>query len=120
MSEIAKSIKEKSIFVTSSLDIVRDYITPQDLLTLLFCVIDNSTENTSFDVYSKSPVSKFEILKVLKDSFQLSFQVTENLNLVNSQKNSYFSENHNAHLIGYDPVFTSLEGILFELKRMLK
>ena len=77
--------------------------------------------NDYFDVYSKNPVSKFELLEYFKNKYGLKYKVVKNIqsNRLIASRDIYFTNNKKAKKIGYSPKYTSLEGINSELKNIL-
>lgn len=120
MSEIAYCIKNKKVFETNEDNIIRDYITSKDLFSLLQLVMKKGKLNDFFDVYSKKPVSKFELLDSLKNKYRLEYRVKEgtktNISLL---KKVYYSKNKKAEILGYVPEFSSLKGIEYEIDKMV-
>lgn len=119
MSEIVHCLKTKKLFLTSNEDIMRDYITPKDLFSLLELVMKKRKINTFFDVYSKKPISKFELLSFLQKKYEFHYKVTTT-GPASTVKNNYYSKNKKAKSIGYTPSFSSLKGIEYELNQLLK
>jgi len=121
MTEIANSILHNQIFRTTPDDIVRDFVHPKDLFSLVECCIKNKKLNDAFDVYSLAPVSKFALLDFLASSFGLKYQVDGDVSFLNATgiKNQYLSEFRKAEKIGYFPKLKSIESIEIELKEML-
>lgn len=121
MSEIVKSLKEKTVFLTSREDIVRDYLVSDDLFSFIGNVIAKRKVNDFFDVYSKSPVSKFELLETLHQTHNLQYDFKDDLN-INSptgNKGQYYSSDRKASLLlGYEPKLTSIDGVLSELNEI--
>jgi len=54
MTEIINCVKNDKPFVTSASDIVRDYVSPEDLFNLVLKSIDALAVNTVYDVFSVS------------------------------------------------------------------
>ncbi|HMO77681.1 MAG TPA: NAD-dependent epimerase/dehydratase family protein [Candidatus Paceibacterota bacterium] len=119
MSQIASSLKEKKVFLTNSTDIIRDYITPDDLFRFIECVI-SSPSNCAYDVYSLEPVSKFLLLTHLNKNFGLQYEISDVDLSTTLAKEIYFSTNYAAKNIGYRPTHTSLSGICKELDKFLE
>jgi len=117
ITDMVRSIKNKEIFKTSEDNIVRDFITPPDFYNLIQAIIDAKSTNIALDCYTKNPVSKFELLSKLKDSFGLIYEIDRSLDIVNSTgfKANYYSINKVAESIGYRAKNTSLEGIFKEI-----
>jgi len=110
-------IKNKEVFETSVDNIIRDFITPPDFYCLIQAIIDFKPTNIALDCYTKSPVSKFDLLNELKSGFGLEYEVEEDINIVNATgiKSNYYSLNKAAKSISYNPKNTSLEGIIQEI-----
>ena len=119
MSDVVACLKSKKVLETSADDIVRDYVCPHDLVTLIKSVIKKSKINDFFDVYSKAPVSKFELLECLKEEYGLKYKIKKNFNsqTPTGAKSAYHTQNTKAKILGYKPKFTSLQGIENELKK---
>ncbi|MBT4146905.1 MAG: NAD(P)-dependent oxidoreductase, partial [Gammaproteobacteria bacterium] len=98
-------------------NIVRDFITPPDFYRLIQAIIDFKPINTALDCYTKSPVSKFDLLNELKDEFGLKYEIDKSVNIVNATgvKINYYSTNYKAKSVGYSPQNTSLEGVTTEV-----
>ena len=78
MSEIASAIKFKRKFITDEINIVRDYIHPQDLCQLIIKFSEKNRINESFDVSSRQPISKFHLLKSLSKNYGLRYLIQKN------------------------------------------
>lgn len=121
MSEIIYCIKNKKVFETNEDNIIRDYITPKDLFSLIKSVMKKRKVNDFFDVYSKKPVSKFELLNFLKKKYVLQYRIKEGSGTpISLLKKVYYSNNKKAESLGYIPEFTSIEGIECEIDKMLR
>jgi nucleoside-diphosphate-sugar epimerase len=117
INDIVRAIINQEVFKTSSGNIIRDFITPPDFYNLIQAVIESKPMNMALDCYTKSPISKFELLSKLKDSFGLIYEIDRSLDIVNSTgfKANYYSINKVAESIGYRAKNTSLEGIFKEI-----
>ena len=117
ITDIARAIKNKEVFKTSPNNIVRDFITPPDFYNLIRTIIDFKPINIALDCYTKSPVSKFDLLNGLKSEIGLDYEVENGIDIVNatSIKSNYYSLNKAAKSINYNPENTSLEGIIQEI-----
>lgn len=119
MPEIIDCIRNKKIFKTNEINIIRDYITPKDLFSLIMKVIKKQKINDFFDVYSKKPVSKLELLAFLEKKYGLKYSIKKAKGKDSvSTKKIYYSKNKKAAAIGYIPEYTSLKGIQFEVDKM--
>jgi nucleoside-diphosphate-sugar epimerase len=112
MSEIIRSLKDKKTLITNSDNIVRDFVSASDLLELIKKIIEVGPINDSFDIYSKKPITKFELLQFLHKKYGLIYEVRDFASIKKGISGSeYFSENKKAKEIGYYPKQTSLEVI---------
>ena len=119
MSEIVRCIKNKKVFETNEENIVRDYIIPKDLFSLIQLVVRKEKMNDSFDVYSKKPVSKFELLDFLKNKYGLKYVIKKGTKTsISLFKKVYYSKDKKAESIGYTPEFSSIKGIENEINKM--
>jgi nucleoside-diphosphate-sugar epimerase len=120
ITDIARAIQAGSILLTSSENIVRDYIHPTDFFSLLIATLHAEPLNTALDCYSQSPVDKLTLLNALQEHFDLQFQFTEtgvDQNPTGSKSN-YYSLNKSAASLGYEPNYSSLSGILLEMNSL--
>jgi nucleoside-diphosphate-sugar epimerase len=120
MSEIVDCLVSDKVFKTNSADIVRDFITPDDLFRLIQSVVA-SPSNNALDVYSRAPIAKFDLLRELEQKFGLRYEISSDPIRGGNKfsKNIYFSENYKAEHFGYSPSSTSLEGICTELSKII-
>lgn len=121
VTEIIRSIKDKAVFKTNSVNIKRDYIGHKDLGSLVRKCFSNA-RNDSFDVYSQAPVSKTEMLEAYKNEFGLKYEVVDDLELLNPTgiKPMYYSEDRKALSIGFEPKYSSVETLIGETKYILR
>ncbi|MDD5570709.1 MAG: NAD(P)-dependent oxidoreductase [Bacteroidales bacterium] len=121
ITEIINSIKNKTVFKTNKENIIRDYSNPTDLFSVVLKCIDKHKINDVFDVYSKSPVSKVDLLDFYSKKYGLKYKIDEKCLIKNSTGNkvSYFSKNKKAKEIGFNPKYSSLEAIEYESKFIL-
>ena len=119
--DIVNSLLNKETLITSSDNIIRDYITPNDFFNLVKKIIIFGHLNVAFDCYTKAPISKFELLATLEGQFGLTYNIKNNIGKknLNKLKMNYFSKNKLAETIGYSPQNTSIEGIVKELNVLL-
>ena len=118
ISEIISSIKQNKKLVTNEFDFYRDYIHPKDLFSLLKKCINKNPINDVFDLYSKKPIGKFELLNSLKDNNGLKYEINPNSGLSSPTgfKKNYYSVSRKAKLLGYEPQYSSIETVVNELK----
>ena len=118
ISEIISSINQKKKFITNEFDFYRDYIHPEDLCLFVKKCIYKNTINDVFDLYSKKPIGKFDLLDSLRDNFGLQYQVVPNSGFSSPTgfKENYYSKSRKAKLLGYEPQYSSIETIVNEMK----
>ena len=117
MTQVAQSIANKTILTTSSDPMVRDYLHPLDFYQLVSKIMECPAINCAVDAYSQEPIDKATLLRVMESSFGLQYQVSNNASHPNATglKPFYYSEDHSASRFGYEPQYSSLEGIEREL-----
>jgi nucleoside-diphosphate-sugar epimerase len=121
ITDIVRAIRNQEVFKTSSDNIIRDFITPPDFYNLIQSIIDFEPMNIAVDCYTKSPISKFDLLSELETKYGLQYSIDESCNGVNATgaKINYYSESKMLEKIGYSPKNTSLSGIIQEIGFML-
>lgn len=122
MTEITKCILHKKVFVTNADDMIRDYVTAKDLLSLIKFIIKKNNINDHFDIYSKKPITKFKLLESLAKKYGLAYEIIQEKKKKFSvrPKNIYVSNSKKAtKVLDYKPVFTSLDGITQELDSLI-
>lgn len=122
LAEILNALLNNTVFKTSRLDIVRDYIAPDDLFSLIKLVIENQVDNIAFDVVSACPAKKTEILEMVNSKYGLMTEYVDILtNNVSGQKSEYYSLNKVVQEeLGFKPMLTSLQGIEHELHKCIE
>lgn len=118
ISDIIRSIDQKKIFITSDINIVRDYLHPHDFFQLIIKVLTSPRINCAIDCYSKSPVDKKTLLQVLKTRFNLNYKIVDGQLGLNATgiKHRYYSLNHGATQFGYEPLFSALDCVTQEIE----
>jgi nucleoside-diphosphate-sugar epimerase len=120
ITDIIRSIKNNEIFITSSENIFRDFITPPDFFNLVQCIINSNPKNLALDCYTQAPIDKLSLLNELSIRFGLKYKIHENNNIMNATgiKVSYYSLNKSAQAIGYNPLNNSLNGLIAEFQNL--
>ncbi len=120
MTDIVRSIINKTELLTNDSDIVRDYIDPRDLFKLVLLVTENPF-NGVLDCYSSLPVRKFEILEAFSKEFGLCYHINQSVGIIQATgiKNIYYSKNKTAEKFGYLPQFNSMDAITQEVRMLL-
>jgi nucleoside-diphosphate-sugar epimerase len=122
MADICRSISANSILITSSNEIVRDYISTNDLFNLILCILNSPKSNIAIDCYSLKPVKKSDLLQILSSKFGLKYEFSNKNNFVNAtgDKKFYFSKNKKASIFGYEPEKRSIDTVIEEMDLYLK
>lgn len=121
LTEIISCIKQGKEFITGPADIVREYVHPRDLTSLVMQCMKKHSINDVFDVYSRKPVTKFELLDYFKSAYNLQFRINKDFqpSTITGAKDNYYSNNKKAEILGFRPTFTSLDCIVAETKHIL-
>jgi len=116
ISDILRAIREQTTLQTSSDFIVRDYLHPFDFHRLVRALLSTPANNAPVDCYSLAPIDKPSLLAAMHDRFGLRYEISGQSASVNAtgHKTHYYSENRRAAELGYQPAWTSLEGVLSE------
>jgi nucleoside-diphosphate-sugar epimerase len=122
ITELLNALIHNQVFHTKDVNIVRDYIHPNDLFALVNKCIDIRTINMSLDAYSLQPTSKMDILNFFTSEYKLKYQIEKSSihRNVTGQKNIYYSIYRKASKIGYHPHFSSLDAIKQETAYILR
>jgi nucleoside-diphosphate-sugar epimerase len=121
ITEILHSIQNNLTLKTSSDYIVRDYVNPSDFYNLINSILLSPDKNISVDCYSKEPIDKQNLLKLMKEEFGLKYETSTKIEIINATgiKPHYYSLSENAKVFGYQPQLTSKNGILLETTKLL-
>ena len=123
ITDILRSIINKTIFETSGENIVRDFLNPVDFSGLVNAILTGPRLNTSVDCYTKAPIDKYSLLFAMREKFKLEYIELPVIDIMapTALKSNYYSLNRRAHdIFGYNPLLTSLDGILREVEIILK
>lgn len=121
LSEIITCLKNEQVLVTSPVNIWRDFLHPQDLVSLINSCLLHCPLNTYYDAYSRKEVGKFELLDFFAETYGLEYGIDESYQplAVTGQKSHYYPVGRKAEKIGYVPSHTSIEGIRTETAAIL-
>ena len=122
MADIVRAIRAGSTLKTSDEYIVRDYIGADDFYNLIVSILNTDPRNSVVDTYSRSPIDKPSLLKIMIDRYGLRHEVYKNLKKVDATgaKPYYFSLNHRAQEFDYFPEFSSEEVITNAFDNLVK
>lgn len=120
MTDIVRAIRDKTVLQTSSEYIVRDFLHPADFYQLVSVLLMAPPTNAAVDCYSRAPIDKPTLLAAMQERFGLQYKITEATAGVNAtgSKPHYYSLNTCAADFGYQPAFTSLQGVSQELEQV--
>ena len=115
--EIVSSIIQNKKFLTDETDFYRDYLHPKDLFSYVKKCIYGDSLNDVFDLCSKRPIGKFELLNFLKEKYGLQYEIDSGVKLSNPTgfKRNYYSESRKVESLGHKPEYSSMDTILDEL-----
>ena len=116
ITDILRAIQASETLLTSSDNIVRDYIGPGDFFRLVSLILESPATNDVVDCYTQVPVDKMTLLASMKERFGLLYEVSSTPAGVNATgvKMNYFSMNRRAEMFGYAPSKNSLDSVLDE------
>ena len=122
ITDIVRAIRDKTVLKTSADYIVRDFIHPSDFYNLVVALLTAPATNGVVDCYSKAPIDKPALLTAMQENFGLRYEIIDGSAGVNAtgSKPHYYSLNTKADNFGYQPSFTSLEGLLLEVNELLQ
>jgi nucleoside-diphosphate-sugar epimerase len=118
--DILRAIQDKTVLKTTSDYIVRDFLHPTDFFRLVEALLSAPATNAPVDCYSRAPIDKPSLLAAMQKEFGLRYEITAATNSINAtgSKTYYYSRNTRAKDFGYDPMLTSLEGIVREMGKI--
>ena len=121
ITDILRAVRDKTSLQTSPENIVRDYIHPDDFFQLVNMVLAAPLANMALDCYSKEPIDKNTLLSSMQHHYDLKYKTEKksSKNMTIGIKRNYYSLRKSTYLIGYSPIFTSLEGLIHEAGKMM-
>lgn len=117
MTDILDCLRTGTPLKTGPQEIYRDFIAPEDLYELADRAIEGPSLNGAYDTFSAGPISKSDLLRSLTREFHLEI-LTDAVAPVSptGTKQYYYSQDKTAtEALGYQPRWTSWEGIKAEL-----
>jgi hypothetical protein len=121
ITEIMNCILNEKVFVTDDVNIVRDYLHPEDLFLMIRKCMGAGKINKAFDAISSRPVEKREILDYLSLEYGLKYEISRFTSHASATgpKNIYCSNYNSGVCIGYEPAYSSMDVIEQESKQIL-
>lgn len=120
LSQVANAILKGETFITRSDSMVRDCVSPRGLLEIILFLANEKSRNDVFDVVSKAPFEKFELLSVLQERFGLKWSTEASVSSSSptGEKNVYASSSKKLEQSGFTPNATATEEIISELEAL--
>lgn len=122
ITDMCRALLNEEIFIVEPTDMIRDFIDPSDFSSMIDCLLVNeNSDNIAIDCYSKSHVTKFEILEYFTEVFELNWKLSNDAKFVDATgiKSNYYSLNRTAELYGYIPKYTSLQSLHKEVEKII-
>lgn len=88
--DIIKAVKNKTVLKTSSMNIIRDYLHPNDLFGCVKKLLSQKKFNKAIEVGSAQPVRKFEIIKYFQKKYNLEYKIAKVESVATGNKDEYF------------------------------
>ena len=127
IADLVRAIQANETLITDAQDLYRDYVHAEDLARLVVCVIkawrkSDVPFNRAFDVYSRGPAGKFEIIKKAEKELGLRYRVAGDEMMLSptGPKTRYYSINTQAMKLGYLPRYDSISTITQIIKKLLE
>ncbi len=121
ITDVMQAMLTKATLKTNDMNIVRDYVHPNDLFQMVKKCMDAGKLNMAFDVSSAAPVEKQDILDYFSSTYALMYDMVKSLDYASAtgSKNIYCSAYQKAADIGYQPQFSSMDTIQKETAYIL-
>ncbi|NVN89009.1 MAG: NAD(P)-dependent oxidoreductase [Desulfuromonadales bacterium] len=121
ITDVMEAILNDTLLITDSNNIVRDYLHPDDLFSMIVRCIQAGRINQAFDVSSISPVSKREILEYFTSEYGLRYESRRSSFNASATgaKTNYYSTCKQATRIGYMPRHSSMDSLKLESELIL-
>jgi len=122
ITDMVRAIRDETVLQTSSENVVRDFLHPDDFYQLIERIIKAEPSNMAVDCYSKAPVDKMTLLDALQKEFHLTYELFDHAVSVNATGNklNYYSTHLIAEKIGYCPIYTSRSCVLNEVSTYIE
>ena len=121
VSKMVDAVQRDETFVADKNPLCRDYMGPKDFYQMIKVLLRNNTINQPVDCYSRSPVTKEQLLEGMQKRYGMKYVLTKASPYHPAAvKPCYYSTNTAAYTLGYRPTLTSLESIFEEADKILK
>jgi nucleoside-diphosphate-sugar epimerase len=121
ITDVLNCILKKQILVTDNVNMVRDYLHPDDLFSMINKCLNKGKINAAFDVVSSKPVEKNDILEYFAKVYGLKYEIGRPFGKYSAtgNKRNYCSNYNAVSKIGYKPQYSSMGAIKQEAKYIL-
>lgn len=125
MSALIKAVKENKEFITDESIMIRDYIDPRDLTSLIKLCISQKSINNALDIYSLAACDKFQVMAYFQEKYNLKIKIVPKMDSFSSvNRHIYVSDDvmrddSKTLKMGYTPHYTSLQTIKEESSYLL-
>ncbi|WP_203978742.1 NAD-dependent epimerase/dehydratase family protein [Geobacter sp. SVR] len=122
ITDIIDSIKSNKKLKTNTTNIIRDYVHPVDLCSIVHICIQINNINDAYDVMSTKPVNKTEILDYFSKNYGLKYSIDSSIveQTPTGVKDIYYSKYFKIAKIGYIPSYSSLDTVIQEASYLLE
>jgi nucleoside-diphosphate-sugar epimerase len=120
LAEMVRCVLNHKVFRTDDRRMTRDFLHPFDFRQLVECCFA-ADGNMAVDCYSRSPITKHQLLVLMASYFGLQYEVVPTPITANitGQKTNYRSESRRAGALGYSPAYSSESAIVTEVGAIL-
>lgn len=109
LAEMMRCVIDRQPFHTDAVDVVRDFVAPADLFSLVKLCVASHGINQPIDVFSAGPIRKSELIDLFSRDFGLETKTDREVHVsITGAKLAYYSVNHVATtLLNYVPELAS-------------
>ncbi len=123
-TDIVRALRDGRVLRASPDYMVRDFLHPADFHRLVEAVLDAPARNCAVDCYTREAVDKPTLLHAMQTHFGLEVEVAPASTQVavnaTGTKAHYYSLNRIAADFGYQPTYSSLDGVIAETTAILE
>jgi nucleoside-diphosphate-sugar epimerase len=121
ITQVLNAVLTGEVLETDAVDILRDYLHPDDLFAMVQKCLQVGRVNAAYDVCSKKPVRKKNVLGYFKEVYGLKVCLKSSMKHdgATGAKNVYCSTFRKAKKIGYRPRYSSLDTLKMEAGYLL-
>ncbi|MEI6826590.1 MAG: NAD(P)-dependent oxidoreductase [Desulfuromonadales bacterium] len=123
ITDVMEAILNDTELLTDDTNIVRDYLHPEDLFSMIDACIHAGRINRAFDVNSTSPVSKQEILQFFAAEYGLRYEskpFARSASATGAKTNYYSTCTNASKVMDYTSQYSSFDSLKQEAAYILK